>query len=192
MRFATSDEPPTLTNGSVMPGHRRHAGRHADVDEDLEQKGEDDAGGGDRGERVAGDRDDLQASPDDEQIEQQEDRRADEPALLRERGEREVGRVLGQVVEPRLCRLVDAATGEPAGADGRDRLALVPRRALRILVGVEEAGQAVGLVRLQHLDADSRQDPERRDTATSMSAASTPRCTQRTPATKRQAPSAAR
>ena len=53
--------------------------------------------------------DDLQAAPDDEQVEQQQDRGAEEAALLGERGEREVGRVLGQVVEARLRRAGDAA-----------------------------------------------------------------------------------
>ena len=42
----------------------------------------------------------LQPAPDDEQVEQEQDRGAEEAALLGERGEREVGRVLGQVVEP--------------------------------------------------------------------------------------------
>ena len=55
-------------------------------------------------ERVARDGDHAQPAPDDEQVEQQQDRRADEAALLGERGEDEVGRVLGQVVEARLRR----------------------------------------------------------------------------------------
>ena len=59
------------------------------------------------------------AAPEHEQVEAEQDRRADEAALLGERGEREVGRVLGQVVEPRLRRVVDAAAPDAAGADRR-------------------------------------------------------------------------
>ena len=68
---------------------------------------------------VAGDRDHPQPAPDDEQVEEQQDRAADEAALLGEGGEDEVGRVLGEVVEPRLARPLDAAAGEAAGADRR-------------------------------------------------------------------------
>ena len=50
-RFATIDEPPTLTNGSGMPVTGAMPDRHADVDEDLEQEREDDPAGGDRRER---------------------------------------------------------------------------------------------------------------------------------------------
>ena len=54
-----------------------------------------------------------------EQVEAEQERRADEAALLRERGEHEVGRVLGQVVEARLRRAVDAAPVDAAGTDRR-------------------------------------------------------------------------
>ena len=47
---------------------------------------------------------DAEPAPDDEEVEQEQDRAADEAALLGERGEGEVGRVLGEVVEPRLAR----------------------------------------------------------------------------------------
>ena len=62
----------------------------------------------DRPEQVAGDGDHAQPAPDDEQVEQEQDRGAEEPALLGERREDEVGGVLGQVVEPRLARALDA------------------------------------------------------------------------------------
>ena len=65
----------------------------------------------------------FSAAPDDEQVEQQQERRAEEAALLGERGEREVGRVLGQVVEPRLRRAEHAAPAQAARADRGDRLA---------------------------------------------------------------------
>ena len=80
-------------------GDRRDPDRHADVHEHLEEEREHDPRGDDRAEQVARARDDLEPAPDDEQVEQQQDRGAEETALLGERGEGEVGRVLGQVVE---------------------------------------------------------------------------------------------
>ncbi len=121
-RFATIDEPPTVTNGSgipvtgatpiVMPTFTNTWKRNAD----HETAGDDDAV------QVARAGDHPQAAPDDEEVEEEQDRAADEPALLGERREREVGRVLGEVVEPRLARLDDAASREPARADRGDRL----------------------------------------------------------------------
>ena len=108
-RFATIDEPPTLTIGKRDAGHRRDPDRHADVDEDLEQEREHDPAGDDRRERVSRGRDDLQPAPDDEQVEHQQEAGAEEAALLGERGEREVGRVLGQELEARLRGAGDAA-----------------------------------------------------------------------------------
>ena len=55
-----------------------------------------------------------EASPDDQEIEQEQDRAAEEPSLLGQRGEREVGRVRGQVVEPRLRRAEHATAAQPA------------------------------------------------------------------------------
>ena len=159
-RFATIDEPPTVTNGSGMPVTGAMPIVMPDVDEHLEEEGEDDPAGDDRAVEVSGDRDDAQAAPHDEQVEQQQDRGADEPALLRERREDEVGGVLRKVVEARLARALDAAAREAAGADRRSRLGHVVRQPARIAVGVREARQAGGLVRLQHLDARRRQKPE--------------------------------
>jgi hypothetical protein len=82
--------------------------RHAEVDEDLEQQREHEPARDDRRERVARDRDDSQASPDHEQIEHEQDRRAEEATLLGERGEDEVRVMLGQEVERGLRRVVDA------------------------------------------------------------------------------------
>ena len=70
----------------------------------------------DRAVEIARTRHDLQPSPDDEQVEQEQDRGAEEAALLGERGEREVGRVRGQVVEP-VC----VAPSDAAAADARRR-----------------------------------------------------------------------
>src|SRR5437879_3242290 len=81
-------------------------------------------------------------------------------------------RVLGQEVAARLrlavegparaVRGADAAAAETARADGDRRLVDVVGRAARVLVGMKEAGQAVLLVRLQHVDAGRRQQPEHR------------------------------
>ena len=60
-------------------------------------------------EPVTSARDDLESTPYDEQVQQQQERSAKEPALLGERGEREVGRVLRQIVEPGLRRARDTA-----------------------------------------------------------------------------------
>ena len=90
-RFAIIDEPPTLTNGKRDAGDRRDPHRHADVDEDLEEQRDDDAAGDDRRVEVARDRDDAQAAPEHEQVEREQERRADEAALLAVRREHEVG-----------------------------------------------------------------------------------------------------
>ena len=82
---------------------------------------------------------DLQAAPDDEQVEREQDRGADEAALLGVRGEHEVGRVLGQVVQLRLRRALDPAAVDAAGADRSLRLREVVGRAARVAVRVEEA-----------------------------------------------------
>ena len=87
---------------------RSDAHGHTYVHEDLEEEREHEPARDDGAVQVSGDGDDPQPPPDDEQVEQEQDRAADEAALLGERREREVGRVLGQVVEPRLARLDDA------------------------------------------------------------------------------------
>ena len=111
------------------PGHGRNAHRHPHVDEHLEQEREHERARDDGAVEVARHRDHTQASPDDEEVEEEHDRRAREPALLRERREGEVGGVLGEVVEPGLARLDDAAPREAAGADRGHRLVHVPRQA---------------------------------------------------------------
>ena len=68
------------------------------------RKADHDPAGDDRAERVARDRDHAEAAPDDQQVEAEQQRGAEEATLLRERGEDEVGVVLGEVVEPRLRR----------------------------------------------------------------------------------------
>ena len=133
------DEPPTETNGSGIPVIGAIPIVIATVDEHLEEKHECDAAGDDRTVEVSRAGDDLQGAPDDEQVEQQQDRGAEEAVLLRERREREVRRVLGQVVEARLGRARDTAAAQTTRADRRDRLAQVVGLALRVDVGMREA-----------------------------------------------------
>ena len=116
----------------------------------------------DRAEEVLGEHDDAQASPHDEEIEQQQDRDAEEATLLGERREHEVRRVLGQVVETGLAGVRHTAASEPAGTDCGLRLGDVVRRSARIARRVREARDALRLVRLQHLDTGRRQEPEHR------------------------------
>src|SRR3954470_20134364 len=103
-------------------GDRRNPHRHAHVDEDLEEQPDDDPAGDDRRIEITRDRDDAQRSPEHEEIEREEQRRADEAALLCEAGEDEVGLALGQEAEVHLRRVTDAAPLHLPGADGGDRL----------------------------------------------------------------------
>ena len=66
----------------------------------------DDAARDDRAVEVARDGDDAERPPQHEQIQREQDRRADEPALLAVRREDEVGAVLRQEVEARLRRVL--------------------------------------------------------------------------------------
>ena len=94
-----------------------------------------------------------------EQVEAEQQRRAEEAALLGERGEDEVGVVLGQVVQPRLRRTLDAAPVETARVNRRDRLRLVVGGTGRILLEIREV-EPRRLVGLEHLDADGGQEPD--------------------------------
>ena len=174
------------------PRDGRDPHRHADVDEDLEEEREDDPSGDHRPVEVPRDGHHAEPAPDDEQVEEQEDRRAEEAALLGERREDEVRRVLGEVVEPRLAGLADAAPVDPAGADRGDRLVEVVREGRRVGVGVREPRQARRLVRLEHLDPRGRRHPDDRgDERAAASATSSARWSQRVPAMNSTAASAA-
>ena len=131
-RFATIDDPPTVTNGSGIPVTGATPIVMPDVDEHLEEEADDEPPGDDDAVQVRRAGDHAKPAPDDEEVEEQQDRAPDEAPLLGERGEREVRRVLGQVVAPRLARVDRAASGEPARADRRDRLVDVLREALRV------------------------------------------------------------
>ena len=122
-------------------GHRSDAHRHPDVDEDLEHEGEDEPACHDGAVQIARDGDDPEASPDDEEVEQEQDGRADEATLLRQRRKGEVRGVLGEVVEARLARIGRPPSGQASCADGGDRLVQVPREPARIAVAVDEPGR---------------------------------------------------
>ena len=109
-RFATIDEPPTVTNGSGIPVTGAMPIVMPTLTNTWKRKREHHAARDDGAVQVAGHGHHPQAPPDDEQVEEQQDRCAEEAALLGERGEDEVRRVLGEVVEARLARLVDAAS----------------------------------------------------------------------------------
>ena len=87
---------------------------------------------------IACERDDAQTAPDDEQVEHQQESRAEEAALLGERREHEVGVMLRQEVERRLRRVVDAAAAELAGSDRVLRLRDVVGRPAGILGGLRK------------------------------------------------------
>ena len=148
-----------MTNGSGIPVTGAIPIVMPTLTKIWKRKRDHDPTGDDRTERVARDRDHAQAAPDDQQVEAEQERRAEEAALLGERREDEVGVVLGQVVEPRLRRTLDAAPVEAARADGRDRLRLVVGGPGRILLEVGEV-EPRRLVGLEHLDADRRQEPD--------------------------------
>ena len=85
-----------MTNGSGIPSRAR-AHRHPDVDEDLEEEGDHDPTGDDRAERIP--RDFTGALARRRAGRPQQERRAGEAPLLGKRGEDEVGRMLGEIVE---------------------------------------------------------------------------------------------
>ena len=139
----TSDAPPWVTNGSGMPGDRHDPEDHPDVDDELEQDHRRDAGREQRPERVA-----RPPAGDEDPPEQQ--RRtartatiaADEPELLGERREHEVGGLDRQEVALRLGPVGQALAEEPAGPDRDLRLVELVAGALDVRVGVEERRSA--------------------------------------------------
>ncbi len=90
----------------------------------------------------------------------QHQRRPDEPVGLADDGEDEVGLVLGEEVQARLGRVGDAAAGLLPRADRDQRLVDVVGLVARIVRGIEEPGQALHLVGLEHVDAERRGDRE--------------------------------
>ena len=130
----TSDAPPWVTNGSGMPVIGMIAEDHPDVDDELEQDHRGDPRREQRPERIArapaGHED-----PPEQQDEQHEQHDAtDEPELLGERREHEVGGLDRQEVSLRLGAVRQALAEEAAGAD-RD-LGLVELEAGALDVGV--------------------------------------------------------
>src|SRR6059036_2652079 len=72
--------------------------RHAHVDEDLEEQHADDTAGDQRSEQVLRDGEDAQRPPDEQGVEREDERGADEPEALTHHGEDEVRVVLGEEV----------------------------------------------------------------------------------------------
>ena len=113
--------------------------------------------GDDRAVEIAGDGDDAQPAPDDEEVEEQQDRAADEAALLGERRERRSrsrargGSRDGSGSPPSTPR----PSSPPAPIAVIDCVTLYVSAA-RVGVGVREPGEPLDLVRLQHLDARRR------------------------------------
>src|SRR5205823_13796448 len=104
--------------------------------------------------------DHAQAAPEHEEVEAEEERRADEPSLLGEAREDEVGLALREEAEVDLRCAVEAASQGLAGAHRRDRLLdVVPRRD-RTRRRMGEAGQALLLVTLEDADTCRRARPE--------------------------------
>ena len=122
-RFVIIDEPPTETNGSGMPVIGAMPIVMPTLTKTWNRKANTIPAATIAPKRSGCGRDDLQPSPDDEQVEEQERRGAEEAALLGERGEREVGRVRRQVVERRLRRAGDAAAAHAARSRRRSSTA---------------------------------------------------------------------
>ena len=142
-------------------GDRHDPHHHPDVDDELEQDHRGHPGREHRAERVArppaGDED-----PPQEQREQDEQHQAaDEPELLGEHGEHEVGRLDRQEVALRLRAVGQAASEPPARADRDLRLIELVAGARDVRVRVEERGQSFLLVVAQDVgprDRDHRDD----------------------------------
>ena len=90
-KFATIDEPPYETNGSVIPVSGISAQDAADDDERLQREGEREPRREQLREAVVDLERDLHPARDDEHEDEQQRRDADQPELLRERGVDEVG-----------------------------------------------------------------------------------------------------
>ena len=68
--------------------------------------------------------------------------------------------VLGQEAERGLRGAGRPTSVQPTGPKCHLRLGDVVRGALRVVAGMNEARQALGLIGLEHVDAERRHDPE--------------------------------
>ena len=99
---------------------------------------------------------DHQTAADEEQVEHEQDRGADQSELLPEHREDEVGVLLREEIEVRL-RAVEPALADHASRTERDRgLRGVVARAQRIARGIEEREDALALVAVQVLQHERR------------------------------------
>ena len=161
-RLLIIDEPPTETNGSGIPVIGAIPIVIPTLTNTWKRKREDDPAGDDRAEEVARAGDDLEPAPDDEQVEQQQERGAEEAALLGERGEREVGvvRRAGSRAASGSRRRRRGPRSPPEPTAIIDWVEVVGGRVARVGRGVREAGEARRLVGLEHVDAGRGQPPE--------------------------------
>ena len=95
----------------------------------------------------------MQRAQHDEEIEADEQQRAEQSELLADDGEHEVGGALGQELELSLCTAQKAFAGDAARADGDGRLDDVVARAERIGLRIEEGEHALALVVVQQVPA---------------------------------------
>ena len=135
---------------------------HSDIVHDLEREGRAHARDEEGAEPVAREPRRLEHAPEQQQVERERHRHADEAGLLREHGEDEVGVARRQVAELRLASLHEAAAHEPARAHRDLRLDLLVAGAARVERGVEEGVDARLLVVLEHRPGEPGREHERR------------------------------
>ena len=157
----TSAVPPNDTNGSGMPGDREQPDDRADVDHGLPDDAHRDPGGEQRAEAVGG----AQRHPDPEDREADEERDheqpADQPELLADDREDEVGVRVREEVPLRPAR-AEADAGEPAAADRDERLRDLVSGVGLVGERMQEGEQARPPVRLgDGEDGDDRGGTER-------------------------------
>src|SRR3954462_5634415 len=131
------------------PFHRRQAGRHRHVVNDLERKPRIDASHQIRAEAILRQPGRLERSKNDEEIEPQRAEHADEALFLRENRKDEV--VVGdrQVLQLPLRAVEVTLPGQAAGPDGDARLDRLVTGALRVLLRIDERLEARTLVILE-------------------------------------------
>ncbi len=115
-----------------MPTTGYHAHHHRGIDHDVEEEIERDADGDEPAELAARGHGDPDAIADDDGEQQQQHHAADESEFLAERGNGEVGVLLGQEVEPALRSLHESLAAHAARPDRDLGLADIPAGAERI------------------------------------------------------------
>ena len=122
-----------------MPGHRHQADAHPDVEDHHEREHRRQAGADEIAVAVARLARRDHDAPEDDHVEAEDQRRADEAHLLADVGEDEIGVALGQESELRLRAGEKTLTPNAAGADRDFRLDHVVGRALDVGSGATKA-----------------------------------------------------